>query len=375
MFEPTHMLLGIAIEWFVIAVGILIFNRMRPGRTISIKAIVILGTLLLLIALVSYFLVLIASGLGHSACGGRQTKAAFPLLFVGLFVTPTAFLPMYRWYRISRMRRQSMLDDPAADRAVRLAAITTWIAAILSIGIVVTLSAPAGLWPPVMYAVSKGFSEQQVRRLLDLGFSPEAPDVCGRKPVVFAALTRQRSLVRLLLEYGANPNQTDNEDNPPPPLWWAAFRGDLGTAELLIDKGANVDGVGSRFPLMAASRNGHLKIVKLLIAKGAQVNSRNAHGTPLSFAAERNKLEVMRFLLEKGADIEGKDLASNWTPLMRAAAAGSLEAVKLLLDKGANPHFKDIWRDTPRSIAEKRGHPKIADLLPDDLPKVPAAPE
>jgi ankyrin repeat protein len=372
MFEPIDILLGIGVEWMAIAVSILILNKMRPGRTISTKAIVILGAILLLIALVSYFVVLIASGLGHSACAGRQTRAAFPLLLTGLFAVPTAFLFMYRWYHASRMRLQGVPDDPEAGRSFRLAATTTLITAILSIGIVVALSGRAGLWPPLMYAVSKNFSEQKVRRLLELGFSPEAADLCGRKPLVFAALIQNRSLVRLLLDYGANPNQTDNEDDPPPALWWAAFRGDVGTAELLIDKGANVEGVGSRFPLMAASLNGHLEMVRLLIDRGAQVNSRNVHGTPLSHAAEANRIEVMRFLMEKGADVDGKDdRYYRWTPLMRAAAAGSVEAVKLLLEKGANPGFKDTRGDTPRSIAEERGHPHVAELFPQDAPKVP----
>ena len=94
----------------------------------------------------------------------------------------------------------------------------------LSNGIVVALSGRAGLWPPVMYAVSKKFSEQKVRRLLELGFSPEAADVCGRKPLVFAPYILRRISV-VSLGHGADPNQTDNEDDPPPPLWWAAFRG------------------------------------------------------------------------------------------------------------------------------------------------------
>lgn len=375
MFEPTEMLLGIGIEWLAIAGGMLVFNVMRPGRIISIKAMVILGTVLLLVTLVGYFVILVASGLGHSACAGRQTRAAFPLLFTGLFAAPTVVLSMYRWYQISRMRSRSAPGDPEAARSCRSAETATSIAIILSVALVVALSGRAGLWPPVMYAVSRGLPEQQVTRLLELGFSPEAADVCGRKPLVFAVLTRNKPLVRILLDFGANPNQTNNEDDPPPPLWWAAFRGALEPAKLLIDKGANVNGVGSRIPLMAASHGGNLELVKLLVDKGAQVNARNAHGTPLSAAAEADRTDIMRFLMEKGADIEGKDVSVHWTPLMRAAAAGSANAMKLLLEKGANPHFRDIWKDTPRSIAEKRGHPNVAELLPKDAPKNPPEPK
>ncbi|MFH1113862.1 MAG: ankyrin repeat domain-containing protein, partial [Pseudomonadota bacterium] len=328
MIELTEILLGIGLEWLALAVGVLILHGLRPQRMLSTKAIMVLGALLLLIAVVGYGLVLVASGLGHSACGAKQTTATFPLLFVGLFAAPTVLLCIHRWYHVSRLRLLSVPDDPDAGRAFRLAATTTWITAIVSVGVVVALSGRAGFWPPVMYAVSRNFSEHQVRRLLELGFSPEAADVCGRKPVVLAALIRNRSLVKLLLDYGANPNQTNNEDNPPPPLWWAAHHGDLGTAQILIDKGADANGVGGRLPLMEASRRGDMEMVKLLMDKGAGVNSRNPHGTPLSSAAANNRIDVMRFLMELGADIEGKDLGRNWTPLMRAAAAGSFDAVK-----------------------------------------------
>ncbi|MFH1116583.1 MAG: ankyrin repeat domain-containing protein [Pseudomonadota bacterium] len=371
MFEPTDILLGIVIEWFVIAVGTLTFNKMRPERIISVKAIVILGTLLLLVALVGHFLVSLTAGLGHSPCAMRKAGASFPPMLAGLFAAPTALLFLYRRYRVSRTRRQEAPEDTNSGRDVHQAKTALWVTALLSIGLVVVLTARAGLWPPLMYAVSQKFSEQKVERLLELGASPEAADLCGRKPLGFAAMIRNRSLVRLLLDHGADPNQTFNEEDPPPALWWAALHGDVGIAELLIDKGANVDGVGSRFPLMAASRNGHLEMARLLVEKGALVNARNVHGTPLSFAAEADRLEVMRFLLEKGANVDGKDdRYYRWTPLMRAAAAGKVEAVKLLLEKGADPHFKDTRGDSPRSIAIERGHPNVAELLPEADPEV-----
>ena len=376
MFEPTDILLGIVTEWFVIAVGMLILQRMRPKRIISVKAIVILGILLLLVALVGHFVVSLTAGLGHSPCAMRKAGAAFPLLLVGLCAAPIAFLSFYRWYRLSRTRQQKALEETNSGRDIHLAKTALWISAVLSIGLIVVLAGRAGLQPPLMYAVSQKFSEQKVKRLLELGFSPEAIDVCGRRPLVFAAITKNLSLVRLLLDYGANPNQTYNEENPPPALWWAALHGDVGTAELLLDRGANVDGVGTRYPLMAASRNGHLEMAKLLVERGAQVNARNVHGTPLSFAAETNRVETMRFLLENGADVNGKDdRYYRWTPLMRAAAAGKVEAVKLLLEKGADPYFKDKRGNTPRSIAIERRHPDVAELFPADDPKSSVEPK
>jgi ankyrin repeat protein len=39
-----------------------------------------------------------------------------------------------------------------------------------------------------------------------------------------------------------------------------------------------------------------------------------------------------------------------------------------LLEKGATPRFKDIWSDTPRSIAEKEQHRAVVELLAEDNP-------
>jgi ankyrin repeat protein len=169
--------------------------------------------------------------------------------------------------------------------------------------------------------------------------------------------------VKLLLEFGANPNQIDDEDDPPPPLWWAAFNRDLGIAQVLIDNGAKAEGVGGRSPLMEASRNGDMEMVKLLIGKGAHVNSRNAHGTPLSSAAAADKIDAIQFLIEKGADLEGKDLGMAWTPLMRAASEGSMKAVKLLLEKGADSGVRDYTGASPASIAMQHNHRDVAELL------------
>ncbi|KAK2753683.1 hypothetical protein FQN55_000046 [Onygenales sp. PD_40] len=55
--------------------------------------------------------------------------------------------------------------------------------------------------------------------------------------------------------------------------------------------------------LIAAVRNGHLRIVKLLIQYGADVNLHVSTATPLSAAAERKLEPIMRVLLKHRADL------------------------------------------------------------------------
>jgi hypothetical protein len=90
-------------------------------------------------------------------------------------------------------------------------------------------------------------------------------------------------------------------------------RYDIRYAEMLIDRGANVNDVetgprrtgnSTRFtPLMAASREGKMDLVRLLVAKGADVNYRNEFKqTALTQCVLVDKLGVALFLLENGAD-------------------------------------------------------------------------
>ena len=312
MLETLDMLLGIGVVWLTIAISVRIYAKIRPGKIISVKAIVILGTLLFVTALLTYVVNTVCAGLLHSACAGSKALAAFPLLIMGLFVAPTGVLSVYRWYLMSRLRQQSASGGPDVRRTFHPPAVANWMTVMLSVAAVVVLSGRAGLWPPIMYLVANGYSQESVRLLLDLGFSPETADVCGRKPLLFAALTRNGSLVQLLLEYGTDPNQTDSYDTfSRPPLWLAALNGDLWTAELLIEKGAKVDGIGTGLPLVIACNKGHMEMVRLLVAKGAQVNSRDVGGTPISAAAEAKRTDIMQFLIEKGADYYGKDLRPN----------------------------------------------------------------
>ena len=56
-------------------------------------------------------------------------------------------------------------------------------------------------------------------------------------------------------------------------------------------------------PLLLACKHGHLAIVKLLVEHGADVNRREPHGTPLSYASKTGQ-EVEKYLIEHGATRE-----------------------------------------------------------------------
>ena len=71
----------------------------------------------------------------------------------------------------------------------------------------------------------------------------------------------------------------------------------------------------------------------------------------------------MKLLLENGADPEIKDNVHGQTSLSRAAIYGRKEVVKLLLESGADVDSKNNYDETPLSLAAKRGHTGVMEVL------------
>ena len=113
--------------------------------------------------------------------------------------------------------------------------------------------------------------------------------------------------------------------------------------------------------LIAASRQGSLKIVKSLIGYGADVNAKNNDGrTALMLTSN---LEIAKLLIDSGADVNAKS-NGGLTALMLTS---SLEITKLLIDNGADVNAKDDeFGQTALTQAVKWDRLEIAKLLIDN---------
>ena len=121
-------------------------------------------------------------------------------------------------------------------------------------------------------------------------------------------------MTKLLLDYGANPNVTDEGKNTP--LMWVCgyykspFTGmpffDLELAKLLVRHDANVNAVnkdGDTALLLAIKRGGSLEMIKFLLENGANPNVTDKKGyTPLFYAVGRKELDVVKVLIQHDAD-------------------------------------------------------------------------
>ena len=177
-------------------------------------------------------------------------------------------------------------------------------------------------------------------------------------PLMRAAWNGRVEEVRRLLKEGANVNETISLLGYTP-LLFAAERGHLDVIKVLLDAGADPNGVADMghprviiSPLITAmSRRNkkRLETIDMLIAAGAKVNSSTALQSPLGNALSNRDVEMIRAFLDRGADVNWPEDEFGRTALVTAILAvqdGSgpdVRVVQLLLDAGANPNKPRIW--------------------------------
>ena len=177
---------------------------------------------------------------------------------------------------------------------------------------------------------------------------------------------------------------------------WSLYRGHPEVADLLIDKGADLNifeaaAVGKRnilaemlekepnlvgeyspdgfTALGLACFFGSKEAVEVLLEKGADPNAVSKNRmrvTPLhSAVAHRDgakALEMSRLLLAHNAQVNVAQ-EGGWTPLHQAAAHGQTEIVRILLERGADVQAMSADGRTPAQMATEGGHEESAQLL------------
>src|SRR5262249_29618868 len=107
------------------------------------------------------------------------------------------------------------------------------------------------------------------------------------------------------------------------------------------------------------------EIVDLLFAHGMQATYRNwLLITPLHRFAQRSDIASAEIFIDRGADLNARDHEQRSTPLGYAAKKGQLRMVEFLLDRGAKTNLPDDqpWA-TPLAWATSRKHDEVAMLL------------
>src|SRR5687768_8252529 len=193
--------------------------------------------------------------------------------------------------------------------------------------------------------------------LVAVCFSAAATVLAQGSPVADAARRSDAAALKALLTQGADVNAPQGDGMTA--LHWAAERGDVAMADMLLIAGSNVSAVtrlGQYTPLHLGARAGSAPVVASLLKAGASTSALTSTGavTPLHLAAAAGNAAVVTLLLDKGADINAKETEWNQTPLMFAAAADRLDVVKVLIARGADVTLKTKALDMTRFGAESR---------------------
>lgn len=218
---------------------------------------------------------------------------------------------------------------------------------------------------PLHYAVLNN-DVDVARALLRAGADVNARTRYEVSPLYLAAQNGSAAMTRLLLENGASANTLYREGETV--LHTAARTGDPDTVAVLLDAGAAVDareGWHGQTPLMWAVAQGHANLIPLLIERGADVNGLSnveewerqitdeprekwlppGGMSPLMFAAREGCRACIQPLLDAGADIDAATL-KGITPLLGAIINGYYDVAWDLVQAGANVNLND---DTNRS--------------------------
>lgn len=181
----------------------------------------------------------------------------------------------------------------------------------------------------------------RVRTLLSNGDDPNGVNEDLNWPLQVAAEEGHVDIIRILLEWGADPDKTISLHGGSA-LLSAAEEGRTEAVQALLTGGANPNALNDRiasFPLAAAAGMGKLETVKALLAGGANpnlVHTSKGSLTALQVAAASGRLEIIATLLAAGADVDlGLDKGAS--ALVAALQHRQEGAAAALLKAGATP--------------------------------------
>ena len=136
-----------------------------------------------------------------------------------------------------------------------------------------------------------------------------------RIPLHYAIEIQNITAIKILLEYGSNPN--------------------------IVDK----DGYNS---LHLAVKSRSLEICNIIIKYIANINSRyNTGESSLHISCNLQLVEITNLLISKGIDVNVTDYSHEITPLHYSVLLNNKELIEILLKHNANPNGQDVYGNTP----------------------------
>jgi ankyrin repeat protein len=209
----------------------------------------------------------------------------------------------------------------------------------------------------------------EVERAIEIGIEIDELGARGHTALMAAAYYGHKSVVKCLLEAGANPNILSDDDGLGKGMtalmlvagsFFASNRQAI--AKLLIANGADVNQQGLRgktaIVYAALAGSGYQDCVETLIAAGADLDLRDDRGhTVLTLVAAAENYQLLNLLIQAGASTAGLESIQ----LIQAATVGNVERVRSLI--ATNRVNLDLDRGAAIGNAAAAGHTEIVALL------------
>jgi ankyrin repeat protein len=241
----------------------------------------------------------------------------------------------------------------------------------LLVAVVLPLTAQTPVGEPILNAIREG-NHAEVAKLIAGGVSAHVQLPNGMPTLLYAVITSDANMLKLLLEKGADVNAQTSFGITA--LHAAVY--DLEKTRVLLAAKANPNATAANgiTPLMGAvSRGGALTITKALVQAGAEAKNTptksNPNFGPLRFALPIADLDTLKYLIDQGADPKSerpltrfssqrtspdclrlvleRGAPANTAVLANAAGTASLERVKLLVEHGVSVNGQDDRGYTP----------------------------
>ncbi|KAK6506871.1 hypothetical protein TWF481_005331 [Arthrobotrys musiformis] len=224
-----------------------------------------------------------------------------------------------------------------------------------------------GIYPscnPIVRASSHGHYAI-VEMLLDHGANANGIGKFYGHPLVEASVRGYHAIVKLLLDRGADFDVSREPYGTA--LCAAASKGDFIATEALLRKGCkdSINKYSKTYDsaLVAASREGYLRIVEILLESGASIETDGGiYGSALVAASRGGHQAIVEVLLKNGADIEAGE-GYYGSALCAASFAGHIGIVETLLDNGANIEAGRTVYGSALYTALRKNKADVAELL------------
>jgi len=186
----------------------------------------------------------------------------------------------------------------------------------------------------------KHYEKDIATYLVKKGIGHTVVDDHGRNALLWAIWRQYVEIAEILIQRGADVN-VRNPDDQKTPLIYVSLHPEMKEhhhlIHMLVDAGADVNAIdrNDHSALFLSSMNGHGDCVEALLEHGAHVDHKQTHNghTSLHAAAENGHNDVVEALLEHGADTALVATNDGRTALELATRNGRRKIIKMITAK------------------------------------------